>query len=421
MGENLKTRRKLALPTRMLLALVLGAIAGLVIGKPVTYFAFIGDIFIKLLKMCMYPLILVSIMQGISQVTDMRRLKKVGIGFFWYWALSGLFIGLVGVVLTFVVKPGVGIDMGVVVADEAVKMNFVQNIVAWVPDNPFGATAAGDVLQIVIVALIFGLILTSMPESKSKTILVEALDALNLWVGKVIAWVVELAPYGVFIIMANMVATIGGTTIGSILKMLLTMYLIFIIIFAVIYPLILIFVAKVNPIQFYKNAMPSLIMAFSTCSSNASIPVTMKTSKENMGVPADIVNLITAPAATLNMHSNCMQTPLYCIFAAQLYNLPLTPLQLGVTIILGLISAVGAAGVPGGGFLMITLVLQVMDLPLTIVPWIIGIYTLIDMPGTMANVCGDIVGMVVVSSKLGELNRDVFNSKKKLEKNKAIA
>ncbi len=421
MGENLKTRRKLALPTRMLLALILGAVVGLVVGKPVTYVSFIGDIFIKLLKMCMYPLILVSIMQGISQVTDMRRLKKVGIGFFWYWALSGLLIGLVGVALTFIVKPGVGVDMGVVVAEEAVQMNFVQNIVAWVPDNPFGATAAGDVLQIVIVALIFGLILTSMPESKSKTILVEALDALNLWVGRVIAWVVELAPYGVFVIMANMVATIGGTTIGSILKMLVTMYLIFIVMFAVIYPLILIFVAKVNPIQFYKNAMPSLIMAFSTCSSNASIPVTMKTAKENMGVPEDIVNLITAPAATLNMHANCMQTPLYCIFAAQLYQLPLTPLQLGVTIILGLISAVGAAGVPGGGFLMITLVLQVMNLPLTVVPWIIGIYTLIDMPGTMANVCGDILGMTVVSSRLGELNREVFNKKKTGDKNKAIA
>lgn len=420
MGATIEEKRSLSLPVKMFIGLVLGAIIGALASAAgfsewIASISFLGDIFVKLLMLCMYPLILISIMNGISQVTDMRRLRKVGIGFFWYWLFSGLAIGVVGVVLSLVIQPGAGVNMGD--ASEAAaraEMSFTENLVGWVPRNPFSAMAGGDVLQIVIVAMLFGLVLTAMPESKHKTFLQEGLAAANEWVAAVIATVIKIAPYGVFVMMANLVATVGATTIGSIFKMLLTMYIIFAVIFLVIYPIILTVFCKVNPITFYKRAFPALLMAFSTCSSNATIPVTMKTAKERLGVPEDITDLITAPAATLNMHANCMQTPLYCIFAAQLYNLDLSPSQLFVTIVLGLISTIGAAGVPGGGFLMITLVLQVMGLPLTVTPWIIGIYTLIDMPGTMTNVAGDIVGMTTVASGMGELDRDVLEGRKEV-------
>lgn len=411
--SELSKKKEISLPVKMLIALILGSIAGVVIGKPITNLKFLGDIFVRLLTMCIYPLVLVSIIQGISQVRDMARLKKVGIGFFWYWLLSGAVIGVVGVVVSMLMKPGVGVNLSLEgTGVERVEMNFIDNLVSWIPSNPFASMANGDVLQIIVVALIFGIILAAMPNGPKKDQLVGLIDAANDWVADVIGAIIKIAPIGVFCMMANTVATVGGTSLAGIFKMLMTLYITFFIMYLVVYPLILCFVAKLNPIQFYKNLVPVLIMAFSTCSSNATIPVTMDCAKKRMGVPDDIVNLITAPAATLNMHANCLETPLFCIFAAQLYNLDLSPSQLFITIILGLISAIGSAGVPGGGILMITLVLQVMNLPLTIVPWIIGVYTFIDMPGTMSNVAGDVLGMCVVATRLGELDKDVFNGRK---------
>ena len=413
--SELAKKKGLSLPVKMLIALVLGSIAGVIVGPPIANIKFIGDIFVRLLTMCIYPLVLISIMQGISQVCDMARLKKVGLGFFWYWLISGAIIGVVGVTVSFLMKPGEGVNLSLEgTGVEEVSLSFIDNLVNWIPNNPFASMANGDVLQIIVVALIFGIVLAAMPAGPKKDRLVDLIDAANDWIADVIGAIIKIAPIGVFCMMATTVATVGGTSLAGIFKMLITLYITFVVMYLVVYPLFLCVVCRLNPLRFYKNLVPVLIMAFSTCSSNATIPVTMDVARNKMGVPEDIVSLITAPAATLNMHANCLETPLFCIFAAQLYNLELTPSQLVITIILGLISAVGSAGVPGGGILMITLVLQVMNLPLTIVSWIIGVYTFIDMPGTMSNVAGDVLGMCVVATRLGELDKDVFYGRKEV-------
>ena len=194
--------------------------------------------------------------------------------------------------------------------------------------------------------------------------------------------------------------------------MLITQYLAYVLVI-ISYGFLLKFILGLNPIQHFVNVFPAMVLAFTTQSSSGTIPVTMEVTKNRSGVPEDIVNVITAPAATINMQACSAEMPIYAIFAAQIYGLQYEPLQFIQIIILGIVMAAGVGGVPGGGIMMSAVMLEIMGLPLDIVPWIAGVYLLIDMPNTMLNVTGDTVGMVYTAEKLGELDKDIYNSSKR--------
>ncbi|MDD3319767.1 MAG: dicarboxylate/amino acid:cation symporter [Synergistaceae bacterium] len=404
-------KKQIGLPLKILIAMVLGAALGFVIGEKASYIQFIGDVFIRLLKMCIYPLIFVSIINGISQVADMSRLKKVGGYFLVYWAIASTLAASMGLIWAFIIKPGVGINLG---SKEVpvVDVDLLQSLVNWVPNNPFTAFSEGNILQIIVFALICGLILATFKDTEHGKRLFNMFDSLNEFFTRIVGWVISLAPYGVFALVANITGTLGSTVLYGLGKMLATQYLAYGTVIVIIYPIILVLVAKVRPLQHFRNIYPAMVLAFSTCSSSATLPLTMKVTKERGGVPEDMVNLIAPPAATINMHACAAEMPIYAVFAAQIYGIDLPFTSLLVIIALGIIMAAGVAGVPGGGIIMSAVLLQVMGLPLDIVPWIAGIYYLIDMPNTMLNVTGDTVGMVTVASLMKELDLGVYNSKK---------
>lgn len=404
-------KKEIGLPLKILIAMVLGAALGFVIGEKASYIQFIGDVFIRLLKMCIYPLIFVSIINGISQVADMSRLKKVGGYFLVYWAVASTLAATMGLVWAYIIKPGVGINLG---AKEVpvVDVDLLQSLVNWVPNNPFAAFSEGNILQIIVFALICGLILATFKDTDHGKRLFNLFDSLNEFFTRIVGWVISLAPYGVFALVANITGTLGSTVLYGLGKMLATQYLAYGTVIVIIYPIILVFIAKVRPLQHFRNIYPAMVLAFSTCSSSATLPLTMKVTKERGGVPEDMVNLIAPPAATINMHACAAEMPIYAVFAAQIYGIDLPFTSLLVIIALGIIMAAGVAGVPGGGIIMSAVLLQVMGLPLDIVPWIAGIYYLIDMPNTMLNVTGDTVGMVTVASLMNELDLDVYNAAK---------
>ncbi|MDD4159482.1 MAG: dicarboxylate/amino acid:cation symporter [Synergistaceae bacterium] len=404
-------KKEIGLPLKILIAMVLGAALGFIIGEKASYIQFIGDVFIRLLKMCIYPLIFVSIINGISQVADMSRLKKVGGYFLAYWAVASTLAASMGLIWAFIIKPGVGINLG---AKEVpvVDVDLLQSLVNWVPNNPFAAFSEGNILQIIVFALICGLILATFKDTEHGKRLFNLFDSLNEFFTRIVGWVISLAPYGVFALVANITGTLGSTVLFGLGKMLATQYLAYGTVIVIIYPIILMFVAKVRPLQHFTNIYPAMVLAFSTCSSSATLPLTMKVTKERGGVPEDMVNLIAPPAATINMHACAAEMPIYAVFAAQIYGIDLPFTSLLVIIALGIIMAAGVAGVPGGGIIMSAVLLQVMGLPLDIVPWIAGIYYLIDMPNTMLNVTGDTVGMVTVASLMKELDIGLYNAKK---------
>jgi Na+/H+-dicarboxylate symporter len=403
--------RKLGLPYKILIGMVLGAITGFIVGPSIEVIAPIGTIFLRLLRMTIIPLIFFSVASGVTGVADLNRLKKVGGLFVRYWAFSSLLAAATGIVWALIISPGVGINLPVEETME-VDVDVLESVINWIPDNVPKAFAEGNIIQIIVFALFAGITTALLAQTKGGKWLMELFDAGNSLMTRMVGIVLNVAPYGVFALMANVTGTLGTIVLQGIGKMLLTQYAAYATVLIVFYPLILKFMANVNPIQHFRNIFPAMVMAFTTQSSSGTIPVTMEVTKKRAGVPDDIVNLITAPAATINMHACAAEMPIYALFASQIYGIPLSPFDFIVICILGVIMAAGVAGVPGGGIMMSAVLLQIMGLPLDIVPWIAGVYILIDMPNTMLNVTGDTVGMVYTAAKLGELNREVFDSPK---------
>ena len=403
--------KKLSLPIQILIGLIFGALAGFIFKEKVTVIAPIGTAFIRLLKMTIVPLVFFSISAGVSGIADLQRLKKVGVTFIGYWAVASALAAAMGILWANIIKPGVGITLPALEKTE-VNVNLIDSLINWIPNNPFAAFTDANYLQIIIFALFTGITIALLGEKKAGKIMGDLVQAGADLMSRMVAIVLKVAPYGVFALMANVTGTLGAIVLMGIGKMLVTQYIAYATIIIIIYPLILKYFARVNPLQHFKNIFPAMVLAFSTQSSSATLPLTMDCAKRRAGVPADMVNLIAPPAATINMHACAAEMPIYAVFAAQIYGIQLNPLDLGTIIILGIIMAAGVAGVPGGGIMMSAVLLQVMGLPLDIVPWIAGVYILIDMPNTMLNVTGDTVGMVYTAARLDELDREVFDAPK---------
>ena len=417
MSEQKKT--KMGLATKILLAMVIGAALGYALkGSYETWGAItgpIGTVFIRLLKMTIMPLIFFSIVGGVASVADLQRLKKVGGTFICYWIVASGLAAASGIFWSYVIKPGVGIQLAEKAQYSTKGVSVVDSLVKWFPDNPAAAFANFNILQVIVFSLFLGIAIATLPaDSAAKKGLNNFFDWGNTAITKVVEIVMGFAPLGVFCLMMDVTGTLGTEVLTGLGKMLLTQYVAYATMLFIVFPIILACIAKVNPIKHFVNVFPAMILAFSTCSSSATLPLTMKCAKERAGVPAETVNLLAPPAATINMQACCAEMPIYAIFAAQMFGIDFTFGQLIVICMLGVIMAAGVAGVPGGGIMMSAIMMQTMGLPLTIVPWVAGIYRLIDMPNTMLNVTGDTVGMVTTTSVLGTLDRETFNKDKSM-------
>lgn len=410
--------RKLGLASWILIAMIVGTAAGWIFkgsfdtwGKVTTP---IGDIFIRLLKMGIAPLVFFSITSGISSVADLKKLKKVGSTFIIYWIIASLLAAAAGVIWAYIIQPGVGIELAEQEGFQRESVSIVQSVVNWVPDNIALAFTTNNIIQIIIFSIFLGVAITAIPDSSPiKEPVQKFFEYGNHIIMMVIEYVMKLAPIGVVCLMANVTGSLGNDVLTGLTKMLATQYIAYATLVLIIFPFILLVIAKVNPLKHYLNIYPAMLLGFSTCSSSATLPVTMKCTYERAGVPEETVKLLAPPAATINMQACAAEMPIYAIFAAQLFGLDLGIGQILIISLLGVIMAAGVAGVPGGGIMMAAIMMETMGLPLTIVPWVAGIYRLIDMPNTMLNVTGDTVGMVTTASLLGTLDRDTFNSLKK--------
>lgn len=407
----MKEKKSLSLPIKFLIGMILGVVAGFILGDKTVYISWIGTIFMRLLKMCVYPLVLLSIISGVANVVDLARLKKIGLSFLFYTAIMSTAAATIGVALMQITGAGHGVDLGSEIS-ETESVDVAQSFIEWVPDNIFTALSEGNLIQIIVFAIFFGVVLASLRSTKAGEIVYNIVIGLDDIITKMVGAVIQIAPIGVFALVANMIGTTSLDVVTGIAKMLLAYYIALLIFLVVVLPLALKLVAKVSPLKFYRNAIPTMIMAASTCSSAGTLPVTMKTAKERCGVPDDIVNLIAAPAATINMNGAAVEYACYVLFAAHAFDLNLSIGEIAFTILLCVVMSAGAAGVPGGGIMMCTICLNTMGMPdATMVAIIAGIYILIDFVGTMINVTSDTVGMVTIAAITNELDRDTFNAK----------
>ena len=401
--------KKIGLAGWILIGLILGAATGFLVGPGITVIGFIGTLFLRLLKMTIYPLIFFSIAGGIAGIADLGRLRKVGITFVIYWAVASGLAAICGIIWTYIIQPGVGITLPAVEKPK-VDVHLLDSVINWIPDNIGKSFAEGNILQIIIFSLFLGISISLISKTKVGQYMADIVQAGADTMARMVKIVLWVAPFGVFALISNITGTLGAIVLAGIGKMLITQYAAYLTVIVIVYPIILRWIARVNPVQHFRNIWPAMALAFSTCSSSATLPLTMEVTKKRAGVPDDMVNLIAPPAATINMHACAAEMPIYAVFAAQIYGIDLSLGQLMAIVPLGVLMAAGVAGVPGGGIIMSAVLLQVMGLPMDIVAWIAGVYVLIDMPNTMLNVTGDTVGMVYTAARLKELNREVFNT-----------
>ncbi len=394
-----------------MIAMVAGGLLGWAVGDPIAVLAPFGTILIRLLKMLIVPLIFFSIASGICAIEKFARVKKVGGLFMLYWVFSGFVCAVIGFIMVQIIKPGIGVAL---TAKEYIKpeVSMVDSFLGWIPINPVAAMANFNLIQVIVFAIIFGLAVAALSTAKIETgvTMKKFLDAGSSVMFKMVGWVLLYAPIGVFCLMAVLIGTAGGIVIGSVFKMIATQWVAYAIIITLFYGLFLRFAVGVNWFRHIKNIYPAMALAFASCSSAATMPLTMKCEKD-MGIPADAVNLVQPVAATINMHACAAEMPIYVMWASQMFGISLTIPERVLVIILGMVMQAGVAGVPGGGIVIAAVVLTTMGLPLTPVPWIAGVYRLIDMPNTMLNNVGDTVGLTWVAKRMGELDLDKYNGK----------
>ncbi|SHM64549.1 Na+/H+-dicarboxylate symporter [Caldanaerovirga acetigignens] len=402
--------KRLSITTRILIGLVLGIIVGLFFtsspGTASTYIKPFGDLFLNLIKMIIVPLVLSSLVVGAASTGDVGKLGRIGIKTLAYYLLTTAFAVTLGLILGNILDPGLGMTLPSDAKVEVSKApSIVETLLGIVPTNPIKAMADTNMLQIIVFAIFIGIAITLVGE-KGKPVL-NFFDSLAEISYKIVAIIMEYAPIGVFALIVPVVAANGPAVLLPLLKVIITVYIGCALHAGLVYSTLVWLFARMNPIKFFKGAAPAMMMAFTTSSSSATLPVSMESSEKNLGVSKSISSFVLPLGATINMDGTALYQGVCALFVAQVLGIDLTLSQQMVIVLTATLASIGTAGVPGAGLIMLTMVLQSVGLPLEGIAIIGGIDRILDMARTCINVTGDIAGSVVVASTEGELRRDI--------------
>lgn len=392
----------------MLIALILSLITGALLPDLTHYIGWIGEIFIRALKMIMIPLVCTSLITGISNIGSAGNLGRIGMKTLLYYLSTSLLAILTGLFMINLFRPGydsgLNLDENVAIAD-LTNNSIGDTLINIVPVNIFESLVQGDMLSIIFFSLIFGFFITRLPVS-NKILLSNVFKSLFDLLMKITAFILMFAPLGIYGLVAPMVAV--QEDIGMLLQKLGIYAMIVLgglIIHAFIsLPSLLVLFAKVNPLKHFSGVTTPLITAFSTASSNATLPFTMESVKHNSGV-SDKISSFTLPlGATLNMDGTALYEIVAAMFIAQAYGIELTFIQQFQMVFTALLASIGAAGIPMAGMVMMALVLSVVGLPLEAVGLVMAIDPLLDRFRTAVNVWSDTCGSVIIAKSENELS-----------------
>ncbi|WP_261663883.1 dicarboxylate/amino acid:cation symporter [Deinococcus sp. Marseille-Q6407] len=411
--------KNLSLTTQILTALIAGLIVGLLFNflapsLPVLntinqdVFGTVGNLFMSALKLLVVPLVFVSLVVGTTSLSDPAKLGRLGIGTMLFYLATTAFAIVLALIGAKIVNPGLGVDMPLPSGYEAPKAPPVSDVlVGIIPSNPVAALAEGNMLQIIFFAILLGLaiMLSGKPGERIKA----AFEDWNHVVMQLVNIVMVFAPIGVFALMASVVARLGFESLAPLLKYFMTVLVVLLVHLFVSYPLLLKIFSGLNPFTFIRKMRPAMLFAFSTSSSNATIPVNLRTTREALGVPNQISSFTIPLGATINMDGTAIMQGVAVIFIAQVYDINLTLAQLGTVVVMAVLASVGTAGVPGVGLVMLATVLTQVGVPVEGIAMIIGIDRLLDMTRTAVNITGDAAVTVLMAQREGVLDTAMYN------------
>ncbi|MCS3901516.1 dicarboxylate/amino acid:cation symporter [Methanococcus voltae] len=401
---------------KILIGLILGSIVGIMFGESIIFLKPLGDLFIRLLKMLVIPIILSTIIVGSASISP-ARLERVGLKIVLFYMLTSAFAVIVGLSLGNIFKPGMGLQLVSNTAEITVNQapSLIDTFLNIVPTNPFTAIASGQVLPTIFFAVILGIALSYLIDNENERISSSAktfykiFEALAEAMYLIVKGVMQYAPIGVFALMAYVMGTQGTTAIYSLFGITSIMFVGYAIQILIVYGIIL-RIFKFNPLKFFNKVKDVIITSFVTRSSSGTLPITMEVADENLGISKSIYSFTLPLGTTLNMDGTAIYQGIAVFFIANAIGVPLGLEQQMIIVLTALLASIGAAGVPGAGPIMLAMVLASIGISLenpsvaAAYAMILGVDAILDMGRTLVNVMGDTVGTTVVAKSEHEID-----------------
>ena len=423
--ENTKAKKKMGLTTKIFISLIVGAIFGMILhylipsghikdGILVEGILYVvGQGFIRLMKMLVVPLVFCSIVCGSMAIGDTKKLGTVGVRTLAFYLATTALAICVALAMGNILDPGVGLDMSAISANatEVQTMestSMAQTLLNIIPDNPLGSLASGNMLQIIVFALIVGVILAKLGE-KTETV-GNFFSQFNDVMMEMTMMVMSLAPIGVFCLISRTFAGIGFSAFLPLAKYMIGVLLALCVQCFVVYLGLLKLFTGLSPIKFIKNFFPVMAFAFSTATSNATIPMSIDTLAKKMGVSKRISSFTIPLGATINMDGTAIMQGVAVVFAAQAFGILLTPMDYVTVIGTATLASIGTAGVPSVGLVTLTMVFNSVGLPVEAIGLIMGIDRILDMARTAVNITGDAVCTTIVAHQNNAIDKEVFKN-----------
>lgn len=418
-----KEKKGLGLSTKIFIALIVGALAGVAIHYALPdsnfkndvliegIFYVIGQGFIRLMQMLVVPLVFCSLVCGSMAIGDTKTLGKVGVKTICFYIATTALAVVIALTVANIIDPGIGLDMDSVEKAEmtttAEDTDMVETLLNIIPKNPIGAMANGDMLPIILFALFVGIMLAKL--GNKADVVASFFSQFNDVMMEMTMAIMKVAPIGVFCLIARTFANLGFSAFQPMLKYMGSVVLALVLQCFVVYQVLLFIFTRLNPLKFIKKFLPVMGFAFSTATSNATIPMSIDTLDKKMGVSKRISSFTVPLGATINMDGTSIMQGVAVIFIAQAYGIDLTIGNLATVVLTATLASIGTAGVPSVGLITLAMVLNSVGLPTEGIALIMGIDRILDMIRTAVNITGDAVCTTIVSHQEGALDKKVFN------------
>ena len=418
--------KKISLGNWILIGMILGFIVGLFLNFYVddpyikntilidNIFYLGGTGFIRLMKMLVVPLVFCSIIVGVSSISDIKKIGTIGGRTILIYLVTTAMAITIALLIGMVIKPGMGLNLVATGQSTSVTINqtMTDTILNVIPENPFTSLASGDMLPVIIFAVIIGIILAQLKEEVQ--LISDIFDQSNKIMMEMTSLVMKFAPIGVFCLMAKTFAGLGFEGLLPLGKYVLCVLIGLAVQALLVYPSLMVVFTRLNPIRFFKKFFSVMLFAFSASSSNATIPINID-KLEEMGVSREVSSFTIPLGATVNMDGTAIMQGVAVMFAAQAYGIDLGTSALITVIFTAVLASVGTAGVPSVGLVTLTMVFNSVGLPVEAIGMLFGIDHILDMFRTAVNIAGDAICTIIVSFKNKSMDVDVFNGKKEAD------
>ena len=404
---------EIALWKRILGALVLGVIVGIAWGPGAESIVWIGDLFVRLIRMVVVPLVFVTLIAGVVSMGDPTKLGSLGFKTLTIYMLTTLAAIIIGLTLAAVLQPGAGVDLSAAVpgpVQQAIPLS--ERLMSIVPDNPIAALAEGNILAVIFFALLVGVSLLAIRD-KGRPV-ADLMESSGEMMLKITQWVMEFAPFGVFALIARMAGTQGVSALLDVLTLAVCVVVGSVVHLVVTQGFVVIrLMLGLSPLQFFRGARDAMLVAFSTSSSSATLPVTMAVAEKNLGIKPVVASTVLPLGATINMDGTALYVGVVSVFAAQAFGIDLSMTDYILIAGSTTLVSVGTAGVPGASLFLIAAVTETIGITpeqtAVVIGFILSFDRPLDMLRTVVNIGGDLSVATAVANWEGEFDREIYD------------